>query len=104
MKTNSINKPVLFMDKELEEVIQSSLVLEKQNICLLEIALFGKNFSFLGYLGDQIYGHGASLGFTYISEVGKCIEIAAKEKDANLISSLIKALKFYLQNLDIIYV
>ncbi|MFY9225082.1 MAG: Hpt domain-containing protein [Blastocatellia bacterium] len=94
-------KESLCINEETTDLLQWYVQSEKENLHSLEIALECKEFNTLILLGDQLYGHGASFGFPFISRIGKRIEIAAISQDSNLISLLILTLKVYLFDLQI---
>jgi HPt (histidine-containing phosphotransfer) domain-containing protein len=70
---------------------------EQETVLELEDALFKEDFERLIILGDQIYGHGGSLGLARISFLGKKIESAAIEKNTILLTVFIASFKAYLK-------
>ena len=99
---NNLNrKESLCINEEMENLTKWYIQSEIENVRNLEKALENKNFNTLILLGDQLYGHGASFGFPYVSRIGKRIEIAAISQDLSLLNLLILSLKIYLFDLHI---
>jgi len=48
-------------------------------------------------------GSGAGYGFDTISEIGKSVEQAAKEKNSEEIQKQVKALSAYLDRVEVVY-
>ena len=54
-------------------------------------------------LGHSMKGAGGGYGFTGVSEIGRSIEEAAKERDASLIRMSMMKLTEYLDRVEVIY-
>ncbi|MBK7992106.1 MAG: hypothetical protein IPK14_01465 [Blastocatellia bacterium] len=76
----TINTPLVFADKTLQDLLPWYINSEKETLVSLESALENKDLALLIYLGDMLYGHGASFGFPLVSKIGKSIEQAATKK------------------------
>lgn len=99
----TINTPLVFADETLKDLIPWYVKSEKETLISLQSALEQKDLPLLIYLGDMLYGHGASFGFPLVSKIGKSIEQAATKKNYSLLASLIETLRFYLQSVEAIY-
>lgn len=99
----TINTPLVFADKTLQDLIPWYVRSEKETLISLQSALEEKNLPLLIYLGDMLYGHGASFGFPLVSKIGKSIELAAIKQNFTLLEALIETLKFYLKSVEATY-
>jgi hypothetical protein len=66
-------------------------------------ALEKKDFAAIQWIGDMLRGHGGTIGFHFITEIGKAIETAAQDKDELEITRCIFNLSHYLENVEVIY-
>lgn len=96
------NRQPICVGREMAKSSQWYLKLERENINILQLALDSRNFNLLIRLGNQLYNHGSSFGFPYISSIGKRIEIAATKQDIAFLSALINVLRRYLQNVSVV--
>lgn len=101
---NSNYTAIININRESKLLTQWYLKEERKNINAMESALINKDFNAITYVGNNLYGHGLTYGFSYISKIGKSIEVAAIKRDSKLLYCLIDALKTYLQNVKILYV
>lgn len=101
--TSNYKAPVR-IKREQETLTQWYLNEEQKNIDVIKSALINNNFYLIANMGSNLYGHGATYGFNYISKIGKNIQTAATKKDFDSVYCLIDCLETYLQNVEIHYV
>lgn len=95
-------KIVIKVDPEIADLIPGFLNNRKKDIQDLESCLEVGNFEQIERLGHSMKGSGAGYGFDGISEIGKSIEIAGKEKDVKAIKEKIEDLRDYLDRVEIV--
>jgi len=66
-------------------------------------ALEQKDYETIESVGHKMAGNGGAYGFDQISDIGLCIEKAAKDKNDKEIQKWQNVLMSYLDNLEIIY-
>ena len=72
-------------------------------ITAIQEALKQNDFETIWILGHSMKGSGAGYGFDTISEIGKSVEQAAKEKNSEEIQKQVKALSAYLDRVEVVY-
>lgn len=95
-------KIVVKVDPEIADLIPGFLNNRKKDIKDMESCLEAGNFEQIERLGHSMKGSGAGYGFEGISEIGKSIEIAGREKDMENIKKGIEYLKDYLDRVEIV--
>jgi HPt (histidine-containing phosphotransfer) domain-containing protein len=95
-------KIVVKVDPEIADLIPGFLNNRKKDIENMGSCLKVKDFEQIERLGHGMKGSGAGYGFYGISEIGKSIEIAAKEKNIEAIKKEIENLKDYLDRVEIV--
>jgi HPt (histidine-containing phosphotransfer) domain-containing protein len=98
---NSKEKIIVKVDPEIADLIPGFLQNRKKDINIMGSCLTAQNFEQIERLGHSMKGSGAGYGFDGISEIGKSIEMAAKEKDIEKIKKGIQDLKAYLGRVEI---
>ncbi len=98
------NKEKIFVkvDPEIADLIPGFLNNRKEDVNNLESYLEQGDYEQIERLGHSMKGSGAGYGFDGISEIGKSIEIAGKEKDIEGIKEGIVNLKDYLDRVEIV--
>ncbi len=95
-------KIVVKVDPEIADLIPGFLNNRKKDIKEMESCLEVGNFEQIERLGHSMKGSGAGYGFEDITEIGRLIEIAGKEKDIEGIKKGIEDLRDYLDRVDIV--
>jgi HPt (histidine-containing phosphotransfer) domain-containing protein len=90
------------IDPELADLIPGFLNNRRKDIENMESCLDQENFEQIERLGHSMKGSGAGYGFDGVSEIGKDLEIAGKEKNVEDIKKGIEALKDYLHRVEIV--
>ncbi len=98
---NNKEKIIVKVDPEIADLIPGFLQNREKDIRDMESCLGTQNFEHIERLGHSMKGSGTSYGFDGISEIGKFIEIAAKEKNIEKIKKGIQDLKDYLGRVEI---
>lgn len=98
-----MEKKIVYVDRDLEEIIPPFLKNREEDILRLNKALLESDFSTIKFLGHNMKGSGSGYGFHEVSRLGEALEKGAKEEDLILIKSLLIELKEYMEKVQIIY-
>ncbi len=89
---------VVRIDPDIMDLVPDFLANRKNDVQSMRQALTGMDFEAVGRIGHSIKGAGGGFGFDRISELGRDIERAARDRNADLLRSGIDALAHYLEN------
>ncbi len=95
------NKILIEVDPEIEELIPNYLSSLQKTSENLTMALKVKDFDTCRRLGHNLKGSGGSYGFHFVSECGKFIELAAKDRQATVLERNIQELLEYLNHIEV---
>lgn len=98
-----MNKIVVYIDKDLEDIVPMFLDSISENVAELSVAVAEDKFEFITRIGHNMKGSGGGYGFDKISIIGSQIEQAGKNRDKAPIPSLLSELSDYLNRVEIIY-
>ncbi|HPP05833.1 MAG TPA: Hpt domain-containing protein [Syntrophorhabdaceae bacterium] len=91
------------IDADLKELIPGYLNNRQLDIKNIITSLEKGDYETIRIIGHSMKGSGGGYGFDLITELGRAIEQAAKEKDDDLIKAKVEELKEYLGKIEIIY-
>jgi HPt (histidine-containing phosphotransfer) domain-containing protein len=94
-------KIIVKVDPEIADLVPGFLQNRQKDINIMESSLTAENFEQIERLGHSMKGSGAGYGFDGISEIGKSIEMAAKEKNIEKIKKGIEDLRDYLGRVEL---
>lgn len=95
-------KIIVSIEPEIADLIPGYLHNRQKDIESMESYLTTQNFEEIERLGHGMKGSGAGYGFDGISEIGKSIEMAGRDKDIEGIKKGIEDLKKYLDRVEIV--
>jgi len=95
------DKIIIKVDPDIADLIPGFLENREKDIEKMEDYLNSGNYEEIERLGHSMKGSGAGYGFDGISEIGRSIEIAGKEKDIEAIKEAIQKLRNYLDRVVI---
>lgn len=98
-----MKKIVVYIDKDLEDIVPMFLDAISENIAELNDALSKDNFEQIARVGHNMKGSGGGYGFDKISIIGSQIEQAGKNRNKEPIPGLLSELSDYMQRVEIIY-
>ncbi len=104
---NDKKKIVAYVEKDMEDIIPFFIEESKEEIRQLVIALKKGDYETMREFGHKIKGSSVtcSEGFQKMSDIGKALEKAAKErKSLKEMQALVKQYIDYVNNVEIIYV
>jgi HPt (histidine-containing phosphotransfer) domain-containing protein len=84
------------------QLIPNFLKNRKKDIKEVENSLKKEDFETIERVGHSMKGSGSIYGFDGISEIGKCIESSAKNKNSEEIQDNLSKLKNYLDRVEIV--
>ena len=101
--SESDEKIVVKIDPDLEDLIPDYLKNRRNDIETMRSDLSSGDFETIRITGHSMKGSGGGYGFDHITEIGKCIEDAAKAKNEDEINKQISELASYLDRVSVVY-
>ena len=98
-----MEKIVVHVDADLEDLIPGYLQNRRQDVGAILQALENQDFETIRILGHTMKGTGGGYGFDAITEMGRALETAAKDKNAQAIQQGTAALLNYLQAVEVVF-
>lgn len=98
-----VEKIVVQVDADLEDLIPGYLQNRRQDVDAILQALENQDFETIRILGHTMKGTGGGYGFEAITEMGRGLEEAAKDKNAPAIRQGATALLAYLQAVEVVF-
>ena len=95
---------IVQIDKALRDLIPGYLETRREDVQKLRRAIAEKDHETIRLLGHSMKGSGGGYGFDGITEIGRKIEIAAKNQDLEELRKLSDELKQYLDRVEVSYV
>lgn len=100
---NSGKRTVIHADIDLEDLIPGFLENQHRDAEKIKILLEADDFEIIQRMGHSMKGSGGGYGFDEITNIGKRIEQAAKDRNADEICSQAEALLLYLGCIEVVY-
>jgi HPt (histidine-containing phosphotransfer) domain-containing protein len=94
---------IVHVDPEIADLIPGFLENRRKDTETMEEALTQGDFETIQALGHSMKGAGGSYGFDAITDIGKSLEQAAKDKDAEGIQRSVHELSIYLDHVEVVY-
>ena len=88
---------------EIKDLIPGFLANRDKDVKTLGEKLESGDFETIQMLGHSMKGSGASYGFEAITEIGRSLEQAAKERNFQEIKKLVDELSTYLESIEVVY-
>ena len=96
-------KDIVTIDADLADLIPGYLARRQEDIAAIRSALMEGDFEQVRVLGHSMKGSGGGYGFDRITEIGRHIEEAAKDKNTGRVMSCTDELAEYLSRIEIVY-
>ena len=96
-------KIIVHVDPEIADLIPGFLENRRKDIKAMDEALKQGDFETIEVLGHSMKGAGGSYGFDAITDIGKSLEQAAKDNDAEVIQRSVQELAAYLARVEVLY-
>lgn len=93
----------IHIDPDLKELIPGYLENRRKDIREILRSLDQENMRPIQLLGHSMKGSGGGYGFDFISEIGRAIEAAAKEKSGKNIKGYITKLENFLDRVEVVF-
>jgi len=94
---------VVHADPDLADDIPWYLGQVKEYTEAIEKAMGDNDFETIEDAGHRMKGSGEAFGFDAVSEMGKSLEMAAKEKELDEIGKKLKELVRYTERVEVVY-
>ncbi len=94
---------VVKVDPDLEDIIPGFLQNRQGDIKEIQAALDQNDYDTIKILGHKMKGMGGGYGFDAITDIGRMIEQAAKEKNIHEVKRSVLELAQYLENIEVVY-
>ena len=101
--TTKEEKIIVHVDAELKDLIPGFIDNRRKDIRTLETALRKDDYETIRKLGHSMKGSGGGYGFNAITDIGRSLENASKEKNDEEIRKWVDELLNYLQNVEVVY-
>lgn len=101
--TTKEEKIIVHVDAELKDLIPGFLNNRRKDIRILETAIEKDDYETIRKLGHSMKGSGGGYGFNTITDIGRSLENAAKEKNDEEIRKWVGKLLNYLQSVEVVY-
>lgn len=102
MAQNS-DKIIVHVDSDLEELIPGYLDNRRRDVQSMLEALARGDYETIRVLGHSMKGSGGGYGFDPITEIGSCLERAAKARDREGLQKWVGELLSYLDGIEVVY-
>ena len=100
---DSSDKIIVYVDSELEDIVPGFLENRKKDIASITDALTSNDYETIRIIGHSMKGSGGGYGFDPISDIGRAIEMEAKNSNAEKIREQVEALSSYLERIEVVY-
>lgn len=91
------------IDADLEELMERFFVVAWEDLDQMRTCMANGDFDTLARLGHTAKGTGYGYGMKGMGDIGRDLEIAAKERDPKLCASLVDKMAHYLENVSVEY-
>ena len=96
-------KIIVRVDSDLEDLIPGFVENRHKDIQSIAAALAQNDFAAIAKLGHTMKGVGGGYGFDAITEIGRSVEQAAKNKNPEKIKTSLNKLSDYLERIEIVF-
>lgn len=102
-ENSSKGRIVIRVDSDLEDLVPVFLKNRRTDILALREAMGKGDYETVRIFGHNMKGTGGGYGFDAITDIGRTLEQAAKDRNNSEISRQIAALEEYLDRIDIVF-
>jgi len=96
-------KIIVQVDAELEDIIPVFLENRYKDIKSMLESLKQSDYESIQILGHNMKGAGGGYGFDAITDIGKSLEQAAKDKNSEKIRKLVGELSTHIERVEVVY-
>ena len=94
---------IVHVDIDLKDIIPGFVTDWRQEIETMRKALENGQYETISSLGHDMKGTGGACGFDVVTDVGRRLESAAKDHNADAVRRHLDTLSSYLEQVDIVY-
>ena len=99
-----VDKVIVRVESEIKDLIPNFLANRRKDVVSLERAISTSDFRTCQDVGHNMKGVGGGYGFDEITEIGIRLESAAKTRDSAIMQDCLRALREYLERIEIVFV
>jgi HPt (histidine-containing phosphotransfer) domain-containing protein len=100
---NPPDRILVAIDRDMENLIPEYLENRLKDIEAIRVALAQENYCEIQPTGHKMKVSGGGYGFNAATDIGRILEQAAKDQNAEMIADAVANLYQYLQNFEIVY-
>jgi HPt (histidine-containing phosphotransfer) domain-containing protein len=100
---NPPDRILVAIDRDMENLIPEYLENRLKDIEAIRVALAQENYCEIQPTGHKMKVSGGGYGFNAATDIGRILEQAAKDQNAEMIADAVANLHQYLQNFEIVY-
>ncbi|MDD5095186.1 MAG: Hpt domain-containing protein [Dehalococcoidia bacterium] len=100
---NQGEKITIIVEKDLEDLVPGFLKNRRTDVKSMTEALAQGDFDKIRVLGHSMKGSGGGYGFDAVTDIGRVLEIAAKESATEELQKQIRELEIYLDRITVVY-
>lgn len=101
--TGNDERIVVHVDEELKDLIPGFLRNRKADVDAVRSALNKGDFEAIRGIGHSMKGVGGGYGFDFISDIGRALELSARDKNREESADHIDRLAHFLDSVEVIY-
>ncbi len=94
---------VVTVDADLEDIVPGFLQHRKEDVDKIREAMAQNDYDIIRVLGHTMKGTGGGYGFDAITDMGRSLEDAAKERNMEIIKQSANDLSSYLDHIEVVY-
>lgn len=98
-----MEKIVVHVDADLEDLIPGYLQNRRQDVEAIWQSLENQDFEAIRVLGHTMKGTGGSYGFDLITDLGRTLEDAARDRNEQSVRQSAAELQDYLQSVEVVF-
>ena len=99
-----MSKIIIQISKDLEELVPTFLETRHKEIVKLEKLFADKNLDEICFIAHKLAGNAGGYGFQELTEIGRRLEMASKEKIAEQVGVELQNIKRYLEEIEVEFV
>lgn len=96
-------RAIVYIDEDLADLVPGFLDNRWNDVDTIDEALASNDYETVRVLGHSMKGSGGGYGFGAITDIGKSLEIAARERDEEEARKWLKELAYYLEIVEVEY-
>lgn len=100
---NSQTKIQVVIDADLQDIVPGYVESVLKDVIILKEAIQKSQFNTIEGIGHRMKGVAISYGFPLLTDLGKSMELAAKNQDLKTIQDVVQKVEDYLKAVEIVF-